>query len=180
MKIYTHKGDDGMTSLSGGVRIPKYHPRVEASGSVDEVISWIGLLRDHRENDSRKEILNYVQDQLMRCALTLTTENGNKNLEEYLPDSNCVAKIENEIDRMESCLPSLKNFVLPGGNILVSYCYIARCVCRRAERNVSRLNQDEKVPSIVLKFLNRLSDYLFVLSRYLGLELGIQEVNWHL
>lgn len=180
MNIYTHTGDDGNTSLSGGERIPKHHPRVDAYGTIDELICWIGLLKDYKENDGRKEKLVYIQNQLMRCSLTLATKNENDKLPEYLPESDCITIIENEIDRMETKLPQLKNFLLPGGNILVSHCHIARCVCRRAERTVINLSREETVPVIVSRFLNRLSDYLFVLARTISLELDIQEVVWRI
>jgi len=178
MKIYTRTGDDGNTSLAGGQRVPKFHPRIEAYGSVDELISWIGLLRDFSENDSRRDILIYIQDQLMRCAATLATEEEPGKAEKYLPNKDCVSVVEDEIDRMEAKLLPVRNFMLPGGHILISYCHIARCVCRRAERSVLRLNDKEKMPDILFKFLNRLSDYLFVLSRLLSLELDIKEVSW--
>ena len=178
MKIYTLTGDDGTTSLSGGRRVPKHSLRVEAYGSVDELIAWIGLLRDHKENIKRKDLLIYIQNQLMRCAAGLAYDNQNKNSKKILPEIDCISVIESEIDRMEDTLPSLKNFILTGGNILVSYCHIARCVCRRAERAVLRLNQAEETPEIVTKFLNRLSDFLFVLSRKIGLELDSEEIKW--
>jgi cob(I)alamin adenosyltransferase len=178
MKIYTLTGDDGTTSLSGGRRVPKHSMRVEAYGSVDELIAWVGLLRDHKENLKRRELLIYIQNQLMRCAAALARDCENINSKVILPDSDCLSVIEKEIDQMEMTLPSLKNFVLPGGNILVSYCHIARCVCRRAERAVLRLKEAEESPEIVNKFLNRLSDYLFVLSRKISLELDIEEINW--
>jgi cob(I)alamin adenosyltransferase len=178
MKIYTRKGDDGNTSLAGGSRVPKFHVRVEASGSVDELISWIGLLRDFRENDYRREVLISIQDQLMRCAIVLANEKADQSDSEYFPGNDCISVIESEIDKMEAKLPPMKNFILPGGHILVSYCNIARCVCRRAERAVLRLNNTEEIPDIVFKFLNRLSDYLFVLSRLLSLELDIKELTW--
>lgn len=178
MKIYTRTGDDGNTSLAGGRRVPKFHPRIEAYGSVDELISWIGLLRNFSENDSRRDILIYIQDQLMRSAATLATEEDFRKAEKYLPDKDCISVVEDEIDRMEAKLPPVKNFMLPGGHLLISYCHIARCVCRRAERSVLRLNNIEKIPDILFKFLNRLSDYLFVLSRLLSLELDIKEISW--
>jgi len=177
MKIYTLTGDDGTTSLSGGRRVPKHSLRVEAYGSVDELIAWIGLLRDHKENLKRKELLVYIQGQLMICAAALAHDCENINSRNLFPDSDCVSLIEKEIDIMEETLPSLKNFILPGGNILVSYCHIARCVCRRAERAVLRLKEAEESPEIVNKFLNRLSDYLFVLSRKIGLELDTEEIK---
>jgi len=178
MKIYTLTGDDGSTSLSGGRRVPKHSLRVEAYGSVDELIAWIGLLRDVKENSGRKEILIYIQDQLMRSAAALSHDRENINSKLIIPDNNCLSILEAEIDRMEETLPKLRNFILPGGNTAVSYCHIARCVCRRAERTVLRLNEAEQSPEIVHKLLNRLSDYLFVLSRKIVLELDIEEIKW--
>jgi cob(I)alamin adenosyltransferase len=178
MKIYTRKGDDGNTSLAGGRRVPKFHPRVEAYGSIDELTSWIGLLRDFRENDGRREILIYIQDQLMRYAVILANEKDNPIAAGYLPGESCISVLENEIDKLEGKLPSMKNFIIPGGHMIVSYCNIARCICRRAERAVLRLNSTEEVPDIIYKFLNRLSDYLFVLSRMISLELDIEEITW--
>ncbi len=178
MKIYTLTGDDGTTSLSGGRRVPKHSVRVEAYGSVDELIAWFGLLRVHENNKDRSRILVYIQDQLMRCAAALAYDPANEKSRKILPDSDCTLIIEREIDKMEELLPELKNFILPGGSALVSYCHIARCVCRRAERAVLRLNEAEESPEIVTKFLNRLSDYLFVLSRRISLELDNKEVIW--
>jgi cob(I)alamin adenosyltransferase len=159
MKIYTRTGDDGTTSLSGGRRLPKSHVRIEAYGAVDELIAWIGLLRSHKENIKRHEILVYIQEQLMS-------------------DEGCVTVLEQEIDRMEKSLPPLKSFILPGGNIVISHCHIARCVCRRTERRVLSLNNSEYSPEIIHKFLNRLSDYLFVLGRLLSVELDNKEITW--
>jgi cob(I)alamin adenosyltransferase len=178
MKIYTLTGDDGTTSLSGGRRVPKHSLRVEAYGSVDELIAWIGLLRDHKENLKRKELLIYVQNQLMRCAASLASDKENVLSKSFLPDAESISVLESEIDKMEESLPKLKNFILPGGNILVSYCHIARCVCRRAERAVLRLNEAEESPQTVNKFLNRLSDFLFVLARHISLELDSEEIKW--
>ncbi|MBI5008819.1 MAG: cob(I)yrinic acid a,c-diamide adenosyltransferase, partial [Bacteroidia bacterium] len=165
MKIYTLTGDDGTTSLVGGRRVPKHSLRVEAYGSVDELIAWIGLLRDHKENFNRKDLLIYIQRQLMSAAAALATDPENEHSRIILPEEGCLKVLEGEIDKMEESLAPLKNFLLPGGNILVSHCHIARCVCRRAERAVLRLGTSEKTPEIVIKFLNRLSDFLFVLSR---------------
>jgi cob(I)alamin adenosyltransferase len=180
MKIYTLTGDDGTTSLSGGKRVPKHSLRVEAYGSVDELITWIGLLRSHPENKSRKKFLIYLQDQLMASAAALASEKDNQGRKSFSPDSDCLAAVEYEIDSMEAELPPIKSFVLPGGNIVVSHCHIARSVCRRAERAVLRLNQTEYTPQLVVKFLNRLSDYLFVLSRKLSLESDNEEIVWPL
>jgi cob(I)alamin adenosyltransferase len=178
MKIYTLTGDDGTTSLSGGRRVPKHSLRVEAYGSVDELIAWIGLLRGYKENYSRKELLVYIQDQLMRCAAGLAYDNENPGSREIFPEPHCTSVLEKEIDNMEESLTPLKNFILPGGNIIVSNCHIARCVCRRAERAVLRLNEAEGSPEIISKFLNRLSDFLFVLSRKIGLETDNEELKW--
>jgi cob(I)alamin adenosyltransferase len=180
MKIYTLTGDDGTTSLSGGRRVPKHNARVEAYGSVDELTAWIGLLRSHPENSSRKDFLIYIQDQLMASAAALAADPDNPRSTTLLPGSDCVAVVETEIDKMENDLPPIHSFVLPGGSIVVSHCHIARCVCRRAERSVMRLKETEYVPGIVLRFLNRLSDYLFVLSRKIGFELDNEEVKWPL
>lgn len=180
MKIYTRTGDDGTTSLSGGERIPKSHIRVDAYGDVDEVIAWTGLLRSFSENNSRTEILLFIQQQLMKCSATLASREDSTSRSKFLPDGDCIQRLEKEIDSMEARLPQISNFILPGANTIVSYCHIARCVCRRAERTVLRLNETEKIPDIVYKFLNRLSDYLFVLSRLISKELDIQEINWHI
>lgn len=178
MKIYTLTGDDGTTSLSGGRRVSKTDVRIEAYGTVDELIAWTGLLRSCGENESRKDILVYIQDQLMRSAAALAFDKENKKSREILPEPGCVERLEKEIDMMESHLPKLSSFILPGGNKVSSYCHIARCVCRRAERSVLRLNEKEEVPELVLKFLNRLSDYLFVLSRIVSFETDNEEVKW--
>ena len=178
MKIYTRTGDDGSTSLAGGKRVRKDNLRIEACGSVDELIAWIGLIRDFRENSDRRDLIIYIQDQLMRCAATLATEKIDEKRTYYLPDETSASFLEGEIDKMEAKLPALKNFILPGGSVLISYCNIARTVCRRAERSVQKLNYSEEVPDIVPKFINRLSDYLFVLSRLISLELDNKEIIW--
>jgi len=176
MKIYTRNGDDGSTSLTGGTRVPKYHPRIEACGSIDELIAWVGHLLDFRENERNKAMLVLIQDQLMRCAYLAASEGRIR--EECLPDPGFLQRIENEIDMIETGLPSLGNLILPGGHPAISGCHIARCVCRRAERSVAKLQSMEEVPEIVLKILNRLADYLFVLARRLSSDLDIQCVKW--
>ena len=178
MKIYTRTGDDGTTSLPGGKRIPKHHLRIEALGSVDELISWMGLLRDQRENDMRKDFLIFLQNQLMKCAAAIASGNDQEVNKNLLPDPNSVKLIENEIDKMEEGLNPLRNLIIPGGNIVVSWCHIARCVCRRAERTVLRLNENEEIPPVINIFLNRLADYLFILSRKISSDLDIEEVKW--
>ena len=178
MKIYTKTGDDGTTSLSGGRRVPKQHIRIEAYGTVDELIAWIGMLRSNSENSGRKAILIYIQDQLMISAAALARDSQNPAARNFDPDPDCISVLEKEIDRMEELLPPLDSFIIPGGSIAASNCHIARCVCRRAERAVLRLNEKEDTPEMVRKFLNRLSDYLFVLSRIIGLETGNEEIKW--
>lgn len=177
MKIYTRTGDDGTTSLAGGRRIPKYDIRVEAYGSVDETISWIGLLRSFGENDGQRDTLIFIQDTLMRITATLADVNG-EHKKYFSGKDDCISFLENEIDRLDSSLPVISNFILPGGNIIVSYCHIARCVCRRAERAVLRLNNEVEVPDITYRFLNRLSDYLFVLSRNISQKVGNVDISW--
>jgi cob(I)alamin adenosyltransferase len=179
MKIYTCEGDDGTTSLSGGKRLSKSHPRIDAVGTIDELISWIGLLKDQKENKARRDILHFIQEILMESTFSLASDPENLAAR-FVPDKDCVAKLESEIDDAENKLTPLNSFLVPGGNQAVSYCHIARCVCRRAERTVIFLRDKEFVPEIIVKFLNRLSDYLFVLSRIICLELDIEEDKWHL
>ncbi|HNY14033.1 MAG TPA: cob(I)yrinic acid a,c-diamide adenosyltransferase [Bacteroidales bacterium] len=178
MKIYTRTGDKGATSLAGGRRVPKSCQRIEAYGTVDELISWIGLLRGCEFNKPRNKILLYIQDQLMSCAAALATDPLKYKSPILMPDAKAVTKLEKEIDKMEKKLPVLKNFILPGGNLEVSYCHIARCVCRRTERTVLRLGETEEIPLIIPMLLNRLADYLFVLSRQMSLELDNEEIKW--
>lgn len=178
MKIYTLTGDDGTTSLAGGRRVPKQSVRVEAYGSVDELIAWIGLLRSHDQDRRRMDFLLYIQDQLMRCAASLAIDPENPRSGIPLPEDECLTRMEQEIDMMQGELPQLKNFILPGGSVPVSHCHIARCVCRRAERAVLRLREAEDTPEIVIRLLNRLSDYLFVLARKVSFETDNKEVIW--
>jgi len=179
MKIYTRSGDDGTTSLSDGQRVPKFHPRIEACGTIDELISWIGLLRGFHENESRIQTLLVIQDNLMSFAALLSLHGTDKaETEDRLAAHESIIFLENEIDKLESKLPPLDHFILPGGHILVSYCHITRCVCRRAERKVFLVNNTAKIPSSICKFLNRLSDYLFVLARTISIEVDNDEVKW--
>jgi cob(I)alamin adenosyltransferase len=178
MKIYTRTGDDGTTSLSGGRRLSKTDLRIEAYGTVDELISWIGLIRGDDANRKRQEILIYIQDQLMRSAAGLARDNANPAGRNIVPETDCSSKLEKAIDEMESMLSPLKSFILPGGKTEAAHCHIARCVCRRAERAVLRLNEKEDTPEVIRKFLNRLSDYLFVLGRLVGLEVDNEEITW--
>jgi cob(I)alamin adenosyltransferase len=176
-KIYTKTGDAGETALFGGKRLPKSHLRIEAYGTVDELNSCIGVVRDSLTDEHFRQVLKDVQDRLFAVGANLATD-PSKNLTP--PDVKLadIQVLENEIDSMEANLPPLKNFILPGGHPAVSFCHVARCVCRRAERLVVALNLEEPVEPMVLQYLNRLSDYLFVLSRKIGQDLGAEEVVW--
>lgn len=178
MKIYTRTGDDGTTSLSGGRRVRKSDPRIEAYGTVDELIAWIGMLRSHADEPGRKEFLVYIQSQLMSAAAALAWDESNQLSRKVLPEEKAVSILEEDIDRMEALLPKLNSFILPGGNVQSSNCHVARCVCRRAERAVLRLNEKENSPAIVEKLLNRLSDWLFVYGRLISFTTGNGEIKW--
>lgn len=178
MKIYTKKGDKGKTSLLGGTRLPKHHIRIEAYGSVDELNSFIGFLRDLPIKQHQIENLICIQNLLFTIGSNLAADpKRNKFSLPALKDSN-ISDLEKWIDRMNEVLPEMKNFVLPGGNQAVSACHIARSVCRRAERNIVHLSEIDFVEPMILKFMNRLSDYLFVLSRQISFENNIQEIIW--
>lgn len=179
MKVYTKTGDKGKTSLIGGTRVPKNHIRIEAYGTVDELNSWIGLIRDQEINEEHKAILGEVQDRLFTVGSSLATD-PERSPKTKLPDL-VVADIElleKEMDRLNGALPEMKFFVLPGGHTTVSYCHIARTICRRTERKVIELQENDFVAELVQKYLNRLSDYLFVLSRQLSSELKAIETPW--
>ncbi|MEZ4960749.1 MAG: cob(I)yrinic acid a,c-diamide adenosyltransferase [Saprospiraceae bacterium] len=176
-KIYTKTGDAGETALFGGQRLPKSHLRIEAYGTVDELNSYIGLVRDVSTDDHTRQVLKEIQDRLFMVGANLASD-PSKNLSP--PDITLadLKLLENEIDRMDENLPPLKNFILPGGHTSVSFCHIARCVCRRAERLAVALHQEEPVEDSVLQYLNRLSDYLFMLARKTSQDLGVGEVVW--
>jgi cob(I)alamin adenosyltransferase len=177
-KIYTKTGDKGETSLIGGTRLPKQHLRIEAYGTVDELNSHIGLVRDACEGRPYYELLLSIQDRLFTMGSQLAADpEKNKMVLPELAEED-LEVLEKAMDDMDAVLPPMKHFVLPGGHVNVSWCHIARCVCRRAERAVLRLAEDEKVDEIHAKYLNRLSDYLFMLSRQLSKDLGAQEIPW--
>lgn len=179
MKIYTKTGDDGTTGLFGGRRVSKANLRIDAYGTVDELNAYIGLLRDLDVNNIRREVLLQIQNTLFVIGAMLATEPGNTkvSIPSLQPDD--ITLLEREIDTMESQLDPLRAFILPGGHTSVSYGHIARTVCRRAERIAIALNDEEKnVSELVIQYLNRLSDYLFVLCRKMGKELGVEEVEW--
>lgn len=178
MKIYTKTGDKGITALIGGRRVRKNHQRIEAYGTVDELIAFLGLLRDHVNNTTLQLNIVKIQNDLMVCAAILATDCDNCDIKIPKLSENNIVWLETEIDSMEISLPKLSKFVLPGGHPAVSYCHVARTICRRAERNVLSIEEIEKIPSEVIRFLNRLSDYLFVLSRILSIEYQAVEITW--
>ncbi|UGU15110.1 cob(I)yrinic acid a,c-diamide adenosyltransferase [Sinomicrobium kalidii] len=184
MKIYTKTGDKGTTALFGGTRVPKHHIRIETYGTVDELNSWIGLVRDQEAGDQQK-ILLAIQDRLFTLGAILATDpekamlkSGKKRLDIPTISPEDVETLEKEIDRMNEELPPMTHFVLPGGHTTVSYCHITRCVCRRAERLATQLYDIEPFDDSVLQYLNRLSDYLFVLARKLSHTLKAEEIKW--
>jgi len=185
MKIYTKTGDKGSTSLFGGTRVPKHHIRIECYGTVDELNSHIGLIRDQEIDSHSKDMLITIQEQLFTLGAILATDpekaslkSGKDRLSIPKIASEDILHLETEMDRMNDILPTMKHFVLPGGHTTVSYCHIARCICRRAERLTTQLNEQEPVNEHVLIYLNRLSDYLFVLARKLTKDLQVEEIKW--
>lgn len=167
-----------MTSLFGGKRVSKADIRIQTYGTVDELNSWIGLLRDQPVNEKRKEFLIDIQDRLFTIGSMLATEPGNTKVKIPVLHSDDISVVEKEIDAMESELPPMRTFILPGGHQSVSFCHITRTVCRRAERLAIQLNAEEPVGETIIKYLNRLSDYLFVLSRKMSQELSAEETPW--
>ena len=180
MKIYTKKGDTGTTQLIGGTRVPKHHLRIDAYGTIDELNSFIGLIRDQQIKPHYKNILIEIQDRLFTIGSSLASDPEKSRMK--IPDlkEEDVILLEKEIDSMNEQLPEMKSFVLAGGHTTVSFCHIARCVCRRAERLTSHLSEtsNAEVDPLILKYLNRLSDYLFVLSRMLSQELKAEDIPW--
>jgi cob(I)alamin adenosyltransferase len=179
MKIYTKTGDKGLTSLIGGTRVPKSSLRIDCYGTVDELNSYIGLLRDQEVNAPRRDVLKEVQDRLFTIGAHLATD-PDKEARQRIPDLHTedIGLLETEMDRMDQDLAPLREFVLPGGHPAVSFGHVARCVCRRAERLVIQLREESPVEDLVVMYLNRLSDYLFVLSRAMAHDLGVAEVTW--
>ena len=178
MKVYTKTGDQGETSLFGGSRVSKGHLRIHAYGTVDELNSYIGLLIDLLPDASMKPELIRIQDRLFTLGALLATEHEatKKRLPAITKED--VEFLEISIDRMEASLDPIKTFVLPGGHPTVSYCHISRCVCRRSERICVELSATNKVDEIVIQYLNRLSDYLFIFSRHLTKILKVKETPW--
>jgi cob(I)alamin adenosyltransferase len=179
MKIYTKTGDKGLTSLIGGARVPKSSLRIDCYGTVDELNSYVGLLRDQEVNVKRRDLLKEIQDRLFTIGSHLATD-PTQEVHKRLPDLHAadVDLLEAEMDLMNESLPPLREFVLPGGHPAVSFGHVARCVCRRAERLAVHLHEESPVEDLVVIYLNRLSDYLFVLSRAMASDLGVGEVTW--
>lgn len=178
MKIYTKTGDKGQTSLIGGTRVPKHHIRIESYGTVDELNSYIGLLRDQEMEAHNRSVLLEVQDRLFTIGSSLASDPEKSKMKIPELHEEDITMLEKEIDAMNEVLPPMRNFVLPGGHTTVSFCHIARCVCRRAERLTIELSESSPVNALVIKYLNRLSDYLFVLSRKLAQDLRAEETPW--
>jgi len=178
MKVYTKTGDKGQTSLFGGQRVPKHHIRIESYGTVDELNSHIGLIRDQDINKHLILVLLEIQDRLFTLGAQLATEPGNSKVKVPKVEEKDILFLEQEIDKMNEELPEMRSFVLPGGHTTVSYCHIARCVCRKAERLVVLLAENEEIDPLIIQYLNRLSDYIFVLSRKLSIDLNAKEIPW--
>lgn len=185
MKIYTKTGDQGTTALFGGTRVPKHHIRIESYGTVDELNSFLGLVRDQEIDGHYKEMLANIQDKLFTLGAILATDpekatlksgKDRLNIPKIAPED--ISILETEMDHMNESLPPMTHFILPGGHTTVSYCHIARTVCRRAERLTAYLHENEPVEKHVLMYLNRLSDYLFVLARKLSHDLQAEEIKW--
>ncbi len=178
MKVYTKTGDKGETSLFGGKRVKKFHARINAYGTTDELLSHIGLIRDQDIHQRHKVALIEIQDRLFTIGAELAADPEKPKLKK--PDllESDISYLEGEIDAMEADLEPMKHFILPGGHPTVSFCHVARCVCRRAERLVIELAENEKIEPLIIQYLNRLSDYLFVLSRKLAKDLNAEEIPW--
>ena len=178
MKVYTRTGDKGTTGLIGGTRVPKYSLRIEGYGTVDELNSYIGLLRDKVLSDTYKSELIEIQDRLFTLGSLLAQDPEKTSMKLPQIHQSDIDFLEKSMDKMDKQLPPMKSFILPGGHETVSFCHIARCVCRRAERLVTQLADETEINPLIIGYLNRLSDYLFVYSRLLSLELKAEEIPW--
>ncbi len=179
IKIYTKTGDDGTTGLVGGSRVKKYDLRLESYGTVDELNATIGMLRSMDTGDEIRELLVFIQNKLFNIGSRLASdEKGDSFTANLAIKKDDVVVLEKAIDRFEQELPELKQFILPGGNMLVAQCHIARTVCRRAERRIVEFSENQTVDQELIKFMNRLSDFLFVLARFVGIKKGVSETPW--
>jgi len=181
-KLYTKTGDDGTTGLFSGKRVSKHHVRIKAYGTVDELNAWIGLIRNDELAAETNSFLIKIQNELMVIASQLaddTSEKTRKLSGKIVPIAlENVIEIESEIDKINNELPELKNFIIPGGHVLISYTHLARCTCRRAERFITELKGEEEVSSVIIAYINRLSDYLFILARKLSKDFDVEEIKW--
>ena len=178
MKIYTKKGDKGNTQLLGGSMVKKNHIKLECYGSIDELNAFIGNIYDQEISESHKEILLKIQNQLFNLGSCIAFDGKKESIKLPNVTENNIEMLEKAIDKMDASLPILKNFILPSGLSTVSKCHIARTICRRAERNLVALGEEEKINPLHLKYLNRLSDYLFVLARFILMENDISATEW--
>jgi len=176
MKIYTKTGDKGQTSLLSGKRVDKNHLRIESYGTIDELNSWIGLIKDGADEGYDVQLTS-IQNELFTIGSQLANDPDNKY---EIPDLNfeSITRLENEIDAMSENLSEMRNFILPGGHTLVSHAHIARCVCRRAERRMVELEKEVEIKPHLIKYINRLSDYLFILSREFSRVKKAKEIPW--
>ncbi len=185
MKIYTKTGDDGTTALYGGTRVPKHNLRIDSYGTIDELNSYLGLVRDQQIDQNSHNSILQIQDKLFTVGAILATppekallKNGKKRLTISLITPEDLQFLEDEIDKMNNELAPMTHFILPGGHQTVSFCHIARTICRRAERLACALHEIDPLESTTLQYLNRLSDYLFVLARKLSQDLQAKEIKW--
>lgn len=178
MKVYTKKGDQGQTGLLGGTRLPKHHLRIESYGTVDELNAFIGVLRDGIDIQLHRDDLKKIQDELFTIGSQLASDPEKNKMELPMINDADIQYLEHRMDEMDVELPEMRSFVLPGGHASVSNAHVCRCVCRRAERLCTGLAENEVVNPLILQYLNRLSDYFFVLSRHLTMKLGVEEVPW--
>lgn len=178
MKVYTKKGDDGTTGLLGGTRLPKHHLRITSYGNVDELNAFLGALLDHDVDATQKQLLMKVQSDLFTIGSHLAADPEKNKMELPAIEANSIVELEEAMDQMESSLPEMKYFVMPGGHPAVSAAHVCRCVCRRAERSCVELSYQDRVEGRILQYLNRLSDYFFVLSRKIAADCGAEERPW--
>lgn len=178
-RIYTKTGDDGTTGLVGGSRVKKYDLRLEAYGTVDELNAQLGLLRSYDLPGEVIQVLIEIQNKLFNIGSRLASdEKGDSFTKELSISEENIAQLETAIDEFEQDLPGLIHFILPGGDAVIAQCHVARTVCRRAERRIIEFAEQQTVQSGIIKYINRLSDFLFVLARKLGAERGIDETKW--
>lgn len=178
MKVYTKKGDAGETALLGGRRVSKSHMRIEAYGTLDELNAFVGLLRDHVSIEKTIEQLLEIQDRIFTIGSHMAMDKEDSKMK--LPDirKTDITDLEQWIDEMEAELEPMRSFVLPGGHVTLSYCHVARTVCRRVERATVSLAHEEHINPAILSYINRLSDYFFMLGRFLAKSLEIKETPW--